>query len=177
MRDTLSDVVYTATALTANYTYAEASSLFGMYGSYKDKETGSIANCQVRTYGWDDLTTSFVVNGNLTFGAKAVFTGDITSEAEGAKITVTEGAKFTNSQDVTTADGNKVTAHKFAEGLGINAGSKIELLGKKMTLAHWQPSYAVGVDQTGNFIKSGDLDFGQIPTDEATYTYNGSTWN
>ena len=177
-KDVLSNVVYTTTSLTANYTYYEKIVILGM-GRWSEKGSGTIANCQVMTYEWANLPTSFVVNGNLTFGSGAVFTGDITSEVEGAKITVADNASFTNSKKIAmkNADGSDAgerTVHAFAEGLGITAGAKIELLGQKMPLAHWQPSYAVGVDMTGNFKV--DLDFDTIPTGAATYTYNGSIW-
>ena len=144
--------------------------------AYERRLTSGSGSCVVISYpktaGYDK-PASLMVNGELSFGAKAVFTGNIDSSTSGAKITINANAKFENrGTSITDIDGVTHNVHGFKEGVAV----PIEFGGVAPT-PYYQPTYDANVDLTGNFIKSGDLDFSQIPTGEATYTYNGSTWN
>ena len=171
VRDKLTECTYTDKTLSVKYNNYE----FTWLG--ESLKGSGASSCAVQIYPTDRVGSPITVNGKLILGAKAIFTGDITSNTELATIEVKTGAKFTNSQQVTDVNGNKITIHGFAEGVGFmtSTGASIDIA--SLTYGHWQQSYAVDVDLTGNFIRSGDLDFSQIPTGEATYTYNGSTWD
>ena len=189
-KDVLTECTYTDTTLTAKYDHYEATGMtilgvpiFGSYEKIADKSGKKISNCSVRAYSdWDELDASLVINGKLTFGSKAVFTGNLESSAPGAEIVVTAGATFQNSKQVTDVNGNPLTVHNFGEGVAFTAATEMEvsLFGKtmKMAIARWQPARAVGVATTGTFrLGDGITSVVQtIPAAATTYTYNGSAW-
>lgn len=148
------------------------------------------ASCCVMGYSdWDDLDAPLTVNGKLTFGENAKFTGDIVSAEKEAQIIVKKGASFTNETTITDVDGNEITVHGFLEGVAFSPNSSVHLDITDLPnskFGEWQPSYADGVDRTGNFDFTGSTDFksiGEVLDDckydaenKVTFTFDGSVW-
>lgn len=170
--DTLVTCTYTDKVLTVYYDHYERE----LWNSSTTKNIK--ASCSVQIYPEDRVGAPLTVNGKLVFGEKAVFTGEIVSNTVNAEIEVKAGAKFANSKTATDINGNDITIHGFTEGLGFTTSKGASIDIGNLKYGHWQQTYADGVALIGTFHLGGSIDAGvqQIPTDAATYTYNGSVW-
>ena len=172
-RDDFTSVTYGDKTLSITYAQQEYEYVGPMPWNYgwvtKSTKNVTISIPSRAMTAFEDLSpASLVNNGTLKFGANAVFTGTVSTtstDTTGVTITTDASAKFTNT---TTVEGQ--TVHGFKEGFAFTTASATSLN------PEWQPTYADGIDKTGNLVAPGSIDATTIEAGK-TYNWNGSVWN